>query len=103
MGMCWQQDAPAVLLACADNSIKKWDLSSNQIVAIGEHAAPVKQVVSILLPNSGLSVVITGGWDAQVKFWSWNGPSQLVLAADVYVAMPVHYMSCSYPLLVTAH
>ena len=27
LGICWQADSPAILLACADNSIKKWDLN----------------------------------------------------------------------------
>jgi len=31
LGMSWQVDAPALLLACGDNSIKKWDLASNTI------------------------------------------------------------------------
>jgi len=48
-------------------------------------------------------MVITGGWDATVKFWNWAGPNQLNKIADIYVAMPVHYMSASWPLLVTGH
>lgn len=102
LGICWQVDAPALLLACADNTIKKWDLGSNQVATIGDHAAPVKEVASIMTPNN-LSVVISGGWDAKVKFWSWSAPSQLNCVADIYVAMPVQYMSCVYPILVTAH
>jgi hypothetical protein len=47
LGMSWQVDAPALLLACGDNSIKKWDLASNTIQTIGEHRAPVKEVVNI--------------------------------------------------------
>lgn len=103
LGICWQVDAPALLLACADNSVKKWDLNSNQLCTLGEHAAPIKSVVSLQLPTNNQSVVITGGWDAKVKFWTWNAPNQLNCAAEIYVAMPVHYMSCVYPVLVTAH
>ena len=55
------------------------------------------------LPNSNSFVVVSAGYDARVKFWVWNGPAQLGLQQDIYVAMPVHYMSCVYPLLVTAH
>ena len=29
LGMSWQIDSPALLLACSDNSIKKWDLAGN--------------------------------------------------------------------------
>jgi mRNA export factor len=60
-----------LLLACGDNSIKKWDLASNQVMTVGEHQAPVKEVCSILVPSNNMSVVISGGWDAKVKFWSW--------------------------------
>ena len=93
--MCWQVDAAALLLACADNTIKKWDLNSNQV--------SVKDVVNILLPTNNMSVVITGGWDSRVKFWSWSAPNMLNCVSEIYVAMPVHYMSCTYPILVTAH
>ena len=37
LGLCWQADSPGILLACADNNIKKWDLQSNQISNIGAH------------------------------------------------------------------
>jgi hypothetical protein len=29
LGLSWQLDAPGILIACADNNIYKWDLSSN--------------------------------------------------------------------------
>lgn len=49
-------------------------------------------------------MVISGGWDCKVKFWQWQqGGQQLNPVGEAYVAMPVHYMSCQWPLLVTAH
>ena len=53
--------------------------------------------------NGNQSVVVSGGWDALVKFWSWQSPQQLNMVGEAYVAMPVHYMSLKWPLLVTAH
>ena len=70
--MCWQVDQVAVLLACADNTIKKYDLNSNQITTVGQHTMPVKDVYSLIEPNSRMSIVISGGWDSRVKFWSWG-------------------------------
>lgn len=72
---------------------------------IGSHSQPVKDVASVIVPNNNIDigVVITGGWDSRVKFWTWTAPNQLNCLAEVYLAMPVHYMSCVYPLLVTAH
>ena len=46
LGMCWRADSPALLLACADNQIKKWDFQMNQISTIGQHNAPVKDVAN---------------------------------------------------------
>jgi hypothetical protein len=39
LGMCWQVDSPAILLACADNNIRKWDLTNpnNGVAVIGQH------------------------------------------------------------------
>jgi len=71
--MCWQADAVALLLACADNTIKKFDLNTQQATVVGQHTAPVKDVHSFI-HQSGTSIVISGGWDSRVKFWSWNGP-----------------------------
>ena len=68
-------DALALLLACGDNTIKKFDLSTGQIVQIGQHTAPVRGVVSLL--QNGTSIVISGGWDSRVKFWSWSSPQAL--------------------------
>ena len=93
----------AVLFACADNTLKKWDLISDQLYKIGEHALPIKDVANILLPQTSPSVVITGGYDAMVRFWSWQSLTQLHCVKEIYVAMPVHFMSCTWPLLVTAH
>lgn len=89
LGMCWQVDAPALLLACADNTIKKWDLPSNQVSVIGQHNQPVKDVANFTVPGMNVNVVVSGGYDARVKFWTWSGPSQLSLAQEIYVAMPV--------------
>lgn len=71
--MCWQVDAVAILLACADNTIKKFDVQTQQTVVIGQHTQPVKDVESLIVNNT-TSVVITGGWDCRVKFWSWQSP-----------------------------
>jgi flagellin-like hook-associated protein FlgL len=60
-------------------------------------------VANFTVPNMNVNVVVSGGFDARVKFWTWNGPGQLNLAQEIYVAMPIQHMSCAWPLLVTAH
>lgn len=103
LGMNWQVDSPALLLACADNRILRWCLQTNQVFPIGQHDAPVKDVFSLVVPQNNMSIVISCGWDAQVKFWVWQSPQQLICQQSVYVAMPCHYASFTWPLLVTAH
>lgn len=101
--MSWQLDNAGILLACADNNIYKWDLTSNQVGVIGAHAQPVKDVFSVVNPATNDTFVVSGGWDSRVKFWVWANPMQLQQIGESYVAMPVHYMSYAWPLLVTAH
>jgi mRNA export factor len=62
---------------------------------------PVKDIYCFFQNNT--SVVVSGGWDSRVKFWTWGGPQQLNQIGESYIAKPVHYMSGEFPLLVTAH
>lgn len=52
---------------------------------------------------NGNILVISGGWDSRVKFWTWNGPTALRQIGECYLGKPIHYMSAEFPLLVTAH
>ena len=58
-----------LLIAHADNTIKKWDINSNQIASVGQHSQPVKDVYEFVF--NGTAVVVSGGWDSRVKFWKW--------------------------------
>ena len=84
-----------------DGSIRKWDLQQNSITIVGNHSAPVKDVFSFCYNN--MEILVSGGWDSRVKFWTTQGSGQLNQIGECYLAMPVHYMSLTYPLLVTAH
>ena len=75
LGVCWCIEQPALLIACADNNIKKWDLPTNQIITVGAHAMPVKDIYCFYQNNT--AVVVSGGWDSRVKFWTWTSPQQL--------------------------
>ena len=101
LGICWSPDQPALILACADNNIKKWDITTNQIINIGAHSQPVKDVYCFTHMNQ--SILVSGGWDSRVKFWTWSSPTQLQQIGESYVGKPIHYMSGVFPLLVTAH
>ena len=70
LGLCWQPEAQALLIASADNNIKRWDLQSNTVTAVGAHSQPVKDIYCCTVNNN--SMVISGGWDSRVKFWTWQ-------------------------------
>ena len=89
------------MIACADNNIKKLDLQTNQVIVVGSHAKPVKDIYCFFQNNT--SVVVSGGWDSRVKFWTWASPQQLSQIGESYLGKPIHYMSGEFPLLVTAH
>ena len=73
LGVCWCPDQQALLIACADNNIKKWDLQSNQVIIVGAHTQPVKDLYCFV--HNGQSVVVSGGWDSRVRFWTWANQS----------------------------
>lgn len=101
LGICWSPETPAVLIAHSDTFLKKWDFQNNNLAKLGRHDQPVKDIYSFCLKGS--VYVVSGGWDAKVKFWTWSDPNTLKQIGETYVAKPVHYMSGEYPLLVTAH
>jgi len=103
LGLCWQPEVQALLIASADNNIKRWDLASNQVTVVGQHSQPVKDIYCCQI--GGNPLVISGGWDARVKFWTWapGPPLKLNQVGEAYLGKPVHYMSGEFPLLVTAH
>lgn len=91
------------MIASSDNNIKRWDLATNQLTVVGSHAQPVKDIYCCTM--NGNPLVISGGWDSRVKFWTWaqGTPLKLNQVGEAYLGKPVHYMSGEFPLLVTAH
>lgn len=74
LGICWLPDQMGLLIASADNLVKKWDLVTNQLIPVGQHSQPVKDVYAYML--NGQCLMVSGGYDARVKFWMWAGPNQ---------------------------
>lgn len=60
----------------------------------------MKDVYAFQVNNQ--NILVSGGWDCMVKFWSINGAC-LQIIGQCWVGKPVHLLSGSYPLLVTAH
>lgn len=91
----WAQNGETAFMAGCDNKVKAWQLSSNQMMDIGMHQAPVKCMNAVDQMNS----VATGSWDKTVKYWDMRAPKE-----QGSVAMPerVYAMDIVYPLSVVA-
>jgi mRNA export factor len=72
---CMSADGSTVFSAGADKAVRMWRLGetppNNLATQIGAHDAPVKAVAFI--PSSNL--VVSGGWDRQLKFWDLRSPT----------------------------
>lgn len=73
LGITWQTSMAGLLIAHSDSNIKKWDFSQNNVVNIGKHAHPVKDLYEFT--NNNTTILVSGGWDARVKFWTWTSPT----------------------------
>jgi mRNA export factor len=90
--VAWKNDLSGILLGGAENTVKLWDLPSNQTQVIGTHNAPVREV----LWSPELNHTISGSWDSSVAFWDGR---QQTPTAKITVPGRVYGMACIYPLL----
>lgn len=67
---------------------------------IGQHQMPVKDVASFTVNNQ--IYIVSGGWDCVVKFFQVQN-NNVQQVGETWVAKPIHYLACNFPLLVTAH
>ena len=84
---CFSADGNTVFSCGTDKAVRMWPLTSgqtNQLAQqIGVHDAPVKGVEFI----ASKSLVVSGGWDRQLKFWDGRSPKpvgQIELPERVY-------------------
>ena len=89
----WKNDLSSIFLAGADNQVKLWDLSTNNVRPIGMHQAPVREVIWC----EQISHAISGSWDSTVSFWDGRSPNP---TSTVPLGERVFAMSLKYPLLV---
>lgn len=59
------QTAETIFTAGADRTCLMWNVETNTTSVIGHHDAPIKEV----LYNAEANIIITGGWDGNIKFW----------------------------------
>ena len=71
LGHCWSPDNSYLFGAWADNYVKMWDLKSNSVTKVGEHASCVKDVYFSDVHN----IVVSTSWDGHMKFWDMKSSS----------------------------
>ncbi|XP_054168737.1 mitotic checkpoint protein BUB3-like [Oppia nitens] len=68
---CAFQDSCHVWSGGFDNQVKMFDLNSGTETILGSHNAPIRCVEF----SAEINVMITAGWDANVKLWDPRAPS----------------------------
>jgi len=102
----WSDDGTKLFAACADKTVRAWDLASNQQVPVGQvgsvgctsHCTPEvpgsnpdllqhDSAVNTVhyTPIGGAQMIMTTGWDKTIKFWDMRTsptgqPGELVAA-----------------------
>lgn len=96
LGHCWSADNSSLFGACADNSVKMWDLKSNSVTKVAEHASWAKDVFF----DDRNNILITSGWDGHLKFWDMKSSQP---ALDINMEpLKIWSFSYVYPLMVGA-
>ena len=65
LDVAWADDGTKVFMAGCDNTVRCWDLASNQTAQVAQHDAPVKTVHWVKAPN--YTCIMTGSWDKTLK------------------------------------
>ncbi|VDP09526.1 unnamed protein product [Soboliphyme baturini] len=90
----WADDGSKIFIACADRTVKIWDIASSQIITLGQHENAVKTCNWIKAPT--YSCLMTGSWDKTLKFWDIRSPGNSM--ASVSLPERVYCADVMYPM-----
>ena len=88
----WSADGSAVISGGCDNSVRLWNVATNQLLPVGTHEAPVRAVFDLSAADAHCPQICSGSWDKTVKYWDVRalGPAAASVAlSDRVYAMDV--------------
>lgn len=83
LSCAWSNDGMRIFTGGCDKQARCWDLATNQMIQVGAHDAPVRQLFWL----QEMSCLVTGSWDKTLKFWDCRAPTPqctVQLAERVY-------------------
>ncbi|CAK9297038.1 unnamed protein product [Gordionus sp. m RMFG-2023] len=76
LSACWSDDGTKIFTAGCDKTSRMWDLTSNQMIQVAQHDAPIKTIHYIKAPN--YTSLLTGSWDKTLKLWDMRSPNPML-------------------------
>lgn len=89
----WSTDGSVVFAGGCDNSVKMWNLQTNQQQQVAQHQGPVRHCFFV----NQMNMLITGSWDKTIKYWDLRQPNP---AHTQQLPERVYAMDVLHPLLV---
>jgi|EP01049_Picozoa_sp_SAG25_P005768 mRNA export factor len=71
LSCAWHHEGTSIFVGYGDNSAQHFDLNTQALTQVAQHAAPVKCVAW----SQPINCLVTGSWDKTVKFWQPGSPN----------------------------
>jgi mRNA export factor len=98
LNLCWKtgnNTPPTLMVSDVAGDIYQYDISSNKVQKLGSHQLGCKDMQ--LVQTNNMDLLISGGWDGQLKFWDFRSPDPVL---SVNMNNKIYAMSAVFPLLV---
>jgi len=65
----WSADASSIISGGCDNSVRLWQVATNQSMEIGKHDAPVRCVFDLSAAGTAAPSIASLSWDKSCRYW----------------------------------